>query len=673
MRLSAHKSTARVGQVEIRGVQHVVEFEARERQHSSKRGHQGQQPTEAVSPGAIDAIQSRTAIVVPCKNEPVSRIMHVCAGIPASSLIVLVSASEEHRYALERAALASFCRDTGRDGLSVHQRDYQLAKALSEVGMTGLLGDDGRVHGGKGEALVIGIAVAAAAPGPGAAHGADAYAQTRTHQKCHGHNRNGERDGRISSQETDVPCSHGWTRGTTNGDTSQFRATCAARDSGTCRNKQSCGCGVGDGGRRTSTSTSYYKYIGFIDADNFVTGSVAEYCKAFSAGFHLVTAPDAMVRINWGSKPKVHDGKLVFKTSGRSSEVVNLHFNRLLGQLEKRGDCTFSGDACEYVENDKGHPELHHICTGNAGEHALTMSLALKLELAGNYAIEPYHLVDILRRFAGDHMAKPSASSPMHAPHSPTSTMSSSPVSTPGGTSACPSPNSETTAATSLFPASSPEPATPRVQVLQIRTMNPHFHDTDKGEAHIIRMWMQGLSAIYHSPLTADFAEFRDGLWGAILAGRLQINAGPNYYSPLTPPLTHFDECSRNLPSGPESAESNRASLEPARCRIYQPVGGFDLAMLRQSLLRNSTLFWSSAHAEERTFEDEDVVPVYITGDTAGASVIIDDEPAHERPPQRVARRDSGVDFGMDGVDHAGPAENAPPGSDLHEPPTREC
>lgn len=691
MRLSEHKSTAHIGQVEIRGVQQVVEFEARDRQPISRRRHHGQQPTEAVSPEAIDAIQYRTAIVVPCKDEPVSRIVSVWAGIPAGSLIIQVSASALHRYAHERDALAKFCRDTGRDGISVHQRDHQLAKALREVGMTGLLADDGLVHEGKGEALAVGIALAAATPGPGAADGADSPAQTRTHQQCHGCNRNGERNGRINSQETDVRCSHGCPRGTTNGNGQQFRGTCAARDSGTCRNKQSRGCVAGDGGR-----TSYYKYIGFIDADNFVTGSVSEYCKAFSAGFHLASAPDAMVRINWGSKPKVHDGEIVFKTSGRSSEVVNRHFNQFLTQLEQRGNCTFAGEACERVENDQGDMELHHICTGNAGEHAMTMSLALKLRLASGYAIEPFHFLDIFDRFSGDHMVKSAPASLAQEPHSSISTMTSSPVSTPVGTSPCSSPMSETTAATSFNPTSSEPapsdlgqrlldyrseapPATPKVQILQIRTMNPHFHDTNKGEVHVTRMWMQGLSAMYHSPLTADFTEFKTGLWEAILAGGVRINklnGGTKCHSfPPTPPLTQYDPATMSPPSDEGLAETNRANFEPAKGRVYQPAGDFDLTRLRQVLLRDSTLFWWSGDPEEEALEDE--VPIVCrTRDIAiSDGGVISGEPAQEVQPQRVARRDSGVDFdfGMDGVDQTGLTEHAILGFDLHEPPTRRC
>lgn len=684
MRFSVPKSTARIGQVEIRGVQQVVEFEARDRQPSRRTRH-GQQPTEAVSPEAIDAIQSRTAIVVPCKDEPLERIMSVWAGIPAGSLIILVSASAEDRYNRERDALARFCRDTGRDGISVHQRDDQLAKALREIGMTRLLGDDGLVHEGKGEALVIGIALAAAAPGPGPADSKDPSAHIHAHQQLHGHNRNGERNGRINGQEANVRCSNGYPRGTMNGNGQQFRGAYTARDSGTCRNKQSRGYAARGGG-----STGYYKYIGFVDADNFVTGSVSEYCKAFSAGFHLASAQDAMVRINWGSKPKVHNGKIVFKTSGRSSEVVNRHFNQLLSQLERRGSCTFSGDACEHVENDQGDMELHHICTGNAGEHAMTMSLALKLRLAGGYAIEPFHFLDIFDRYTGDHSIKSAPASLMREPHSTTSTLSSSPSLTPVGTSPCSSPISGTASATSLFPVSSEAAssavdqrllaynsevptAPPEVQILQIRTMNPHFHDTSKGEAHITRMWTQGLSAMYHSPLTADLAEFKVGLLEAILAGGVKIGGSTRYDSfPPTPPMTKYDPCSTNSPCDDEgTANTNNANLAPAECRIYPAAADFDLARLRKILLRDSALFWWSGYLEEDALEDEDCIDCDMEVDIIRDAASIGDEPVQDMLPHRVLRRDSGVDFGMDGAERAELAHYAVPEFDLGEPPTK--
>ncbi|KAL1847674.1 hypothetical protein Daus18300_013880 [Diaporthe australafricana] len=666
MRLSVASASAYVGDIEIRGAQQVVEFEARDRQSNRRRRH-GQNPTQAVSPTAIDAIQCRTAIVVPCKDEPLSRILCVWAGIPASSLIISVSASAEHKYADERDALAQFCRDTGRNGISVHQRDRQLAKALAEVGMTALLDESGLVHEGKGEALVVGIALAATAPGPGAADEINpAAADTRTQQTCHGHNKNGERNGSIDGQEPNVRCGHGNKCGTINGNGQQCRGAYAARDSGTCRNKQPRGCAAKNGCR-----TSYYKYIGFIDADNFVSGSVSEYCKAFSAGFHLASAQDAMVRINWGSKPKVHDGQIVFKTSGRSSEVVNRHLNQLLHQLEMRGRCVFSGDACERVEGDGREMELHHICTANAGEHAMTLSLALKLRLANGYAIEPFHFLDIFERFAGEPKLHSPPCSPVPGLHSTISSASCSPVSTPTGTSpvsssasgasvsaACRplSPRDSVVAIDHTLPTHSSKMLTtaPKVQILQIRTMNPHFHDTGKGDAHIARMWAHGLSVIYHSPFTADFAEFRKGLWEAILAGKVRTDGGAKTDAfPPTPPRTNHASHSASPPSGlGASPETSGANFKPEGCRTYPAAADFDLVRLRDTLLRDSTLLWWSGELEEGQ-EDEHESEYDVQDAVVGCSAGY--EPAHERLPQRVPRRDSGVDFGMDGTGQTRP------------------
>ena len=45
------------------------------------------------------------------------------------------------------------------------------------------------------------------------------------------------------------------------------------------------------------------EYVGFIDADNFVPGSVNEYVKVYASDFHLARSRFAMVRICWKSKP----------------------------------------------------------------------------------------------------------------------------------------------------------------------------------------------------------------------------------------------------------------------------------------------------------------------------------------------------------------------------------
>jgi mannosyl-3-phosphoglycerate synthase len=182
------------------------------------------------------------------------------------------------------------------------------------------------------------------------------------------------------------------------------------------------------------------KFVGFIDADNRVPGSVLEYCKVFAAGLHHALRhtsstgkeQHAMVRIKWKSKPKVRDGELAFDELGRSSRVVNDWMNRLLKVL--------GGDTI---------PETM-ISTSNAGEHAMSIDLALKLRFATGYAVEPFQLIDVWEKFDD----------------------SNEPLS--------------------------------QVRILQVETCNPHIHDAAKGDEHIERMQVQGLSTIYHSDLTTS-------------------------------------------------------------------------------------------------------------------------------------------------------------------------
>src|SRR6478609_8843196 len=47
------------------------------------------------------------------------------------------------------------------------------------------------------------------------------------------------------------------------------------------------------------------RYLGYVDADNYVPGSVHEYCKVYAAGLYLADSPYSMVRISWHSKPKL--------------------------------------------------------------------------------------------------------------------------------------------------------------------------------------------------------------------------------------------------------------------------------------------------------------------------------------------------------------------------------
>jgi len=175
------------------------------------------------------------------------------------------------------------------------------------------------------------------------------------------------------------------------------------------------------------------QYVGYVDADNYVPGSVHEYCKAYAAGLYLADSPYAMVRISWHSKPKLRDGRLFFSRKGRSSQITNEWLNRFLAE--------YSGFGTEV------------IATGNAGEHAMTLDLGLRLRLAGGFAVEPYEFLDLFEQFGG------------------------------------------------ILESTSGEVMASSVPVLQIETRNPHFHD-NKGEEHVRGMRMQALNVLYHSPVT---------------------------------------------------------------------------------------------------------------------------------------------------------------------------
>lgn len=626
MRVTAPLASARIGDIEIFGVQQVVELEALEvspTPHQVHHFHSSPNTTQPVTPSAINAVQSRTAIVVPCKDEPLDHIRGVWAAIPASSLIIVVSGSESDNYAIERDALAEFCQTTSRSGIAIHQRDPKVADALRAAGMKELLDSDGDglVYKGKGEGLVIGIALAATARGPRAAShatlkkGTQAGMLVGTH--CNG-------SCRLSNSHGNVPLPYGNSVLTHSG----MLHDCSTRSAHQYTNDD-----------RFDGAPGYYKYIGFVDADNFVPGSVQEYCRAFSTGLHLAQAEDAMVRINWSSKPKVDNGKLHFKPSGRSSEIVNRWLNRLLKTMDA---CIDTGDA---LGGQDDMTDL--ICTGNAGEHAMTISLALKLRVASGYAIEPFHFLDIFERFAGEPKSSPgeetdmtilAESSTMATANfddiMPVSPASMSPVDSPSGTpyefspmlSACeestqptspsitsinlgkvpagkqlPPPlntcyqakGTQTDAMAGMTPPESPisETSPAKVQILQIRTINPHFHD-NKGENHVKRMWKQGLSAIYHSPVVLNLPEYREDLRTATFDGGENESQGIP-----TPPFSSSASVATSSSLSVDETDDEGVAItapewQPARCRIYPTTGSMDLEQLRTRLENDNGSFW---------------------------------------------------------------------------------
>ncbi|KAK4227777.1 mannosyl-3-phosphoglycerate synthase [Podospora fimiseda] len=182
------------------------------------------------------------------------------------------------------------------------------------------------------------------------------------------------------------------------------------------------------------TFFSEKEYVGFVDADNQIPGSVNEYCRVYAAGFKIshdyrdyAAEEQVMVRISWKCKPKVRDGQISYdEPEGRSSRVVNAWLNRLFAKP--------FGDDSKF------------ITTGNAGEHAMTMSMALSSRWANGYAIETYQFMDPFLR-------------PMDYSASIDSI---------------------------------------RIRIFQIGTLNPHLH-RQGDDMHILRMWAAGLGAIWHN------------------------------------------------------------------------------------------------------------------------------------------------------------------------------
>ncbi len=175
--------------------------------------------------------------------------------------------------------------------------------------------------------------------------------------------------------------------------------------------------------------------VGFVDSDNYFPGAVHEYVTEYAAGFAMNSTRSSMVRISWHSKPKISENSLFFAKWGRSSVHSNKMLNRLLTH--------FSGFETEIVK------------TGNAGEHAISLDLALKLEYAAGYAVETHHFINLLETYGG------------------------------------------------LRENSFPEDMRERVSISQIESRNPHLHES-KGDEHVEDMIDASLSVIYHSPLCPD-------------------------------------------------------------------------------------------------------------------------------------------------------------------------
>jgi mannosyl-3-phosphoglycerate synthase len=173
------------------------------------------------------------------------------------------------------------------------------------------------------------------------------------------------------------------------------------------------------------------KYVGFIDSDNYFPGAVNEYVKIFASGFAMSKSPLSNIRVCWRSKPKIANNKIYFPRWGRVSEHSNKYLNDLISYIT-------------------GY-ETDIIATGNAGEHAISMSLAENMEFASGYSVEPYELINILEEFGG--IIKDSTR--VHKDN---------------------------------------------VEIFQIETRNPHFHE-NKGDEHVASMLQESLTVINNSKI----------------------------------------------------------------------------------------------------------------------------------------------------------------------------
>ncbi len=210
------------------------------------------------------------------------------------------------------------------------------------------------------------------------------------------------------------------------------------------------------------------KYIGFVDSDNYFPGAVLEYVREYAAGFTLAKSRFAMTRISWHSKPKIIEDGLFFAKWGRTSRNTNRFLNTLLAE--------YNGFETEIIK------------TGNAGEHALTMDLAMQMRYSSGYSIEPYHYINMFEQFGG----------------------------LPG---------------TLLREKLIQE----HVEIFQIASRNPHMHDTDKGEQHIEEMTYAAMQVIYHSPICPKKLkkELLQKMREMKLLKKKEKPADVRYYAPL--------------------------------------------------------------------------------------------------------------------------------------------
>ena len=366
------------------------------------------QPHVAVPRKALDYVMSHMVIIVPCKNEPTEIIEKVLSFIPPACMVILVSNSTRLAPGQSRASAHGCPYSNAADGHAngrVFAESQIKDKYLEERNMLRRFCREGRRP-----------AVAIHQRDPGAAEAFNVAGMPEV----------------LVGRENDLRFRDGKGEGMLLG-VALAAALCPER-----------------------------KYVGFIDADNRVPGAVEEYCRAYAAGFAMYPSEEhVMVRIHWDSKPKGgENGEIEFVSEGRSSKVVNAWLNKLLARLAQSPSSSESscGSHLSQQSDIDGF-----LVTGNAGEHAMTMRLAMQLRVASGYAIEPFHYLDLLERLGGPQSGDNDSDSDDPA---------------------------------RIFPFRHHRKLS-SARILQIRTSNPHIHRSSD-DSHIRRMRTAALGAIYH-------------------------------------------------------------------------------------------------------------------------------------------------------------------------------
>ncbi len=98
---------------------------------------------------------SQTAFVISHKNESIETLLRVLWYIPVNSTIIVVTNCPEQELDELTSALKTRLADHHKTYL-IHQKDEKIARLFQAVGVSSLLGADGKVVNGKGEGMYIG-------------------------------------------------------------------------------------------------------------------------------------------------------------------------------------------------------------------------------------------------------------------------------------------------------------------------------------------------------------------------------------------------------------------------------------------------------------------------------------------------------------------------------------